>query len=336
MENGIHNGLVKGSSKGSYDGLSGGYLNSLTNRWNSINPNDIDDPRYKPVFYVNADNCATSNNQATILYNQIDKSANDIFPPYENIFTQAGTTYTPFVVKGGLGGKNYLDFATNSTYYMLSANVAASPMYYSVTSPNIGSGRGFTYMMVVKRKPGATYTLLDARDSNSLPTPNDLLLEVNGEGRITFDVGGGTAGSVTRLAGTAGVNLLNDWSIVTAKHQLRFDGGLYPDTQATIGNKFYGRPIDSRVGSNTCALDIYVNGNEQPKIITTSTYTNADFNNDGSYRMFDRQIAIGNKASTYATSGTHIAMVLMIPSYISRALQTRLENYFRYYYNRPF
>jgi hypothetical protein len=52
--------------------------------------------------------------------------------------------------------------------------------------------------------------------------------------------------------------------------------------------------------------------------------------------MFDRQIAIGNKASTYATSGTHIAMVLMIPAYISKALQTKLENYFRYYYNRTF
>jgi len=316
--------------------LSGGYLNLLTNRWNSLNPNDIDDPRYKPVFYVNADNCATTNNQATILYNQIDKRSNDIFPPYENIFTQAGTSFCPKLVIGGLGGKNYLDFQTNASYYMLSANVTAAPMYYSVTSPNIGSGRGFTYMMVVKRKPGATYTLFDGRDSSSLPTPNDILIEVNSAGRLTFELGGGSAGSVTLLSGTAGVDLLNDFSLVTIKHQLRIDGGLLPPTQATIGNKFYGNPRDARVGGNSCALDIYVNGNEQPKIITTSTYTNADYNSDGSYRMFDRQISIGNKASTYATSGTHIAMVLMIPSYISRALQTRLENYFRYYYNRPF
>ena len=336
MENGQHNGLIKGSSKGSYDGLSEGYHNFLTNRWNSIDPKDISDPRYKPVFYVNADNCATVNNAATILYNQMEKTSNDIFSPYDNIFTQAGVSLTPPLVKGGLGGKNYLDFASNLSYYMLSADVLASPLYYSTTSPNIGSGRGFTYMFIVKRKQGGTYTILDGRDSSAIPTTNDILLEVNSDGRITFELCGGSSGTVTRLVGTSGVNLLNDWSILTCKHQLRFDGGGYPNTNATIGNKFYGNPSGNKVGNNSCALELYVNGVEQPKIITTSTYTNADFNNDGSYRMFNRRIAIGNRASSYATSGSYIAAVLMIPAYIDSALQAKLENYFRYYYNRPF
>jgi hypothetical protein len=52
--------------------------------------------------------------------------------------------------------------------------------------------------------------------------------------------------------------------------------------------------------------------------------------------MLDRDIWIGNKGSVFATSGTHIASALMIPSYISNAYQQRLENYFRLYYSLPF
>ena len=52
--------------------------------------------------------------------------------------------------------------------------------------------------------------------------------------------------------------------------------------------------------------------------------------------MYDRDIYIGNKGTVYGTSGTYIAAVLLIPTYISSSLQTKLENYFRYYYNQPF
>ena len=94
-------------------------------------------------------------------------------------------------------------------------------------------------------------------------------------------------------------------------------------------------PIDSRVGSGS-ALDVYVNSVEQYKTLTTNTFTVSDYFGDDTYRMLNRQLFIGNKQVTAGTSGTHIAAAMMIPAYISNALQTKIENYFRFYYNRPF
>jgi hypothetical protein len=52
--------------------------------------------------------------------------------------------------------------------------------------------------------------------------------------------------------------------------------------------------------------------------------------------MLNRPITIGNKGTTYGTAGTQVAALVMIPAYIDKAIQTRIENYFRWYYNRSF
>ena len=207
---------------------------------------------------------------------------------------------------------------------------------YASTTPAV-SAMGFTYMFVIKRKPNSSGTILDARDASTLATTNDLLLEVNAAGRITFEYCGGNSGAVTTLIGTAGVNLLNDWSIVTVKCQLRIDGGTLPSDSDTPGaspaTKRFNVPIGSKTGS---PIDIFVNGIEQQKTITSGSFTNADWYLDGSYRMLDRDIWIGNKGSVFATSGTYIAAALMVPAFISKAYQQRLENHFRTYYSLPF
>jgi hypothetical protein len=340
MNRGLENGNVLGSSKGLYSGMKSGLQGSvMTDKWNALNPSAITDPKIKPAFYINADNVALTSGAVSIAYNQIESTPNELFPKIENIFDQtAGTTYRPPLVRNALGGKNYMDFSDTGNRYLASAISPASVYMYASTSPAV-SATGFTYMFVIKRKQGGTYTILDARDSSTLATPNDLLLEVNAAGRITFEYCGGNSGTVSTLNGTAGVNLLNDWSIVTVKCQLRIDGGFIGSDSSTVGaspaTKRFNPPINARIGTNS-AIDIYVNGIEQQKTITSGSFTNADWYNDGSFRMLDRDIWIGNKGSVFATAGTQIAACLMIPSYISNALQTRIENYFRYYYNRPF
>lgn len=339
MNRGLENGNVLGSSKGLYEGLNSGLQGSITpNRWNILDPITITDPKIKPVFYINGDNVALTSGTVSIAYNQINSTSNELFPKIENIFDQtAGTTYRPPLVVGGLGGKNYINFADTGNRYLASSTSIGTYLYAS-TSPSV-SGTGFTYMFVIKRLPGGTRTILDGRDSTTLATTNDILLEVNAEGRITFEYKGGNSGLVTSFHGTAGVNLLNDWSILTVKTQLRTDGGFIGSDSSNVGGspvtKRFAQPINARVG-NQSALDVYVNGEEQYKNITINSYTNADWFNDGSYRMLDRDIFIGNKGSVFGTSGTYIAACLMIPAYISNAVQTRIENYFRYYYNRPF
>lgn len=330
---GLESGLVLGCSKGTYEGLHNGLVGMRTNnRFNFINPVSIDDPKVKPIFYINADNTALTSGAVSIAYNLIDRRSTDILVGVENIFTQAaGTTYRPPLVLGKLGGKNYMDFADTANRYLTSAPSAL----YAQTSP-AATGTGFTYMFVIKRAQGSTNSILDARDSATLAGAGDLLLEVTSEGRITFDYWGGESGTTTLFKGTAGVNLLNDWSILTVKGQLRTDGGIIPsDTESPSVAKRYARPNGARVGSGS-ALDIFVNGIEQYKNITTDTFINSDFYGDGSIRMYDRDIYIGNKGTVYGTSGTYIAAVLLIPTYISSSLQTKLENYFRYYYNQPF
>lgn len=338
MNKGLENGLILGNSKGSYNGLLSGLHGSfLNNNFNSLDPSSITDPKIKPVFYINGDNVILNGGTIQTCTNLMYKTSNELITTIENVFDQtAGTTYRPPLVKNGLGGRNYMNFADTGNRY-LASKVTTFPAFYATTTPAV-SGTGLTYMFVIKRKPGATYSILDGRDSTTLPTPNDILIEVDANGKITFDYRGGISGTSNNIIGTAGINLLNDWSILTIKCQLRIDGGFIGSDSSSVGpiTKRFDMPINARNGGKSSVIDIFVNGIEQPKTITTNTYTNADFYNDGSYRMFDRNIFIGNKGSVYGTSGTYIASVLMIPCYISNALQKRLENYFRSYYNRPF
>ena len=341
MNRGLENGNVLGSSKGLYGGLKSGLQGSITlNKWNVLDPITITDPKIKPVFYINGDNVALTSGTVSIAYNQINSTSNELFPKIENIFDQtAGTTYRPPLVLGGLGGKNYINFADTGNRYLASSTSIGTYLYAS-TSPSV-SGTGFTYMFVIRRLLGGTRTILDGRDSSSSATTNDLLLEVNAEGKITFTYCGGNGGTVSTMTGTAGVNLLNDWSILTVKCQLRTDGGFIGTDSSNEGGspitKRFAQPINARIGNMSSAIDIFVNGIEQPKTIGGgSTFLQADWYNDLSYRMFNRDIWIGNKGSSFATSGTQIAACLMIPAYIDKAIQTRIENYFRWYYNRPF
>jgi hypothetical protein len=308
----------------------------MKNRWNSLNPSSIIEPKLKPVFYINADNVALTSGSIQVAYNLIDDTPGQYWPKIENIFDQtAGTTYRPPLVVNGLNGKNYMDFSDTSNRYLSSSTTIGTNMYAS-TSPSV-SAAGFTYMFVIKRKQGGTYTILDARDSSTLSTAGDLLLEVDASGKILFTYCGGFGGTPTNLIGTAGVNLLNNWSIVTVKCQLRIDNGAIPgDTEGSTFATRFAKPIGNKWGHASSAIDIFVNGIEQQKTITTNTFTNSDYYNDGTFRMLDRDIWIGNKGSVFATSGTQIAAAMMVPAYISKAYQQRLENYFRTYYQLPF
>ena len=340
MNRGLEQGYANGISSGVMSGLGSGLQSSyaMNNRMNMVIPSAITEPKLKPIFHINADNVALTSGAVQIAYNQIRSTPGELITNTANnwgIFDQtAGTTYRPPLVVGGFNGKNYMNFGDTGNRY-LSSYVTSTSMY-ATTTPQV-SGTGMTYMFVLRRIRGGTYTILDARDSSTLATTNDLLLEVNAAGAITFTYCGGNSGSVTNLIGTAGVNLLNDWSILTVKCQLRIDGGAIPDdSSGTPITKKYAMPIGNRFGHASSAIDIFVNGVEQQKTITTNTFTNADWYNDGTYRMLDRDIWIGNKGSVFASSGTHIASALMIPSYISKAYQTRLENYFRWYYSERF
>ena len=342
MNSGLQQGFVLGQSSGLKSGLGQGLQSgfTMTNRLNLLDPSSITEPKLKPVFYINGDNVALTSGSVQIAYNLINDTPGQYFPKVENIFDQtAGGTYRPPLVLKGLNGRNYMNFADTSNRYLSSSTTIGTYMYAS-TTPAV-SGTGITYMFVIKRKRGGTYTILDARDSSTLATTGDLVLEVNAAGAITFTYCGGNSGTVSTMTGTAGLNLLNDWSILTVKCQLRTDGGNIPsDTDTPLGSPKTTRflkPLDNRIGNISSAIDIFVNGIEQPKTINGgSTFLQADWYNDLSYRMFDRDIWIGNKGSVFATAGTQIASALMIPAYISKAYQQKLENYFRWYYSLPF
>lgn len=337
LEQGYSNGILSGPLSGLGSGLQSSV--SMKNRLNSLNPSAITEPKLKPVFYINADNVALTSGSVQIAYNLIDDTSGQFWSKIENIFDQtAGTTYRPPLVVNGFNGRNYMNFSDTGNRYLSSSTSIGTYMYAS-TTPAV-SATGFTYMFVIKRKTGGTYTILDGRDSSTLPTTGDLLLEVNAAGAITFQYCGGNSGTISTLNGTAGVNLLNDWSILTVKCQLRIDNGTIPSDSDTPGaspmTKRFTRPSGNKFGGVSSAIDIFVNGIEQPKTITSGSFTNADWYGDGSFRMLDRDVWIGNKGSVFATSGTHIASALMIPAYIDKSYQQRLENYFRNYYSEPF
>lgn len=341
MRRGLEQGFANGALSGLQSGLGSGLQSSVAmkNRLNSLDPSSIIEPKLKPVFYINADNVTTVSSSVYSLYNLIDTQPKaDLLAPYSIPFEQAaGTTYRPPLVLKGLNGRNYMNFADTSARYLSSATSVNMFLYDNAAIGAKATGTGMTWMFVIKRKQGGLYNILDARDSSATQTPNDLLLEVDSSGRITFDYRGGGGGSPTNIIGTAGVNLLNDWSILTIKCQLRKDGGAIPaDNVLPATTKRYAMPSGAKIGNGISVIDIFVNGVEQQKTITTNTFTNADYNNDGSYRMFDRDAWIGNKGSVFANSGTYIAAALMIPAYIDKAYQQRLENYFRIYYSLPF
>lgn len=331
LESGFATGISNGVREGMHTSFQSGY--AMVNRFNAQNPNAITDPKLRPVFWINGENVSLTSGSVQIAYNVMDKLGTELLAMQDRSFDQnSGTTYRPPLVRNGLGGRNYIDFSDTGNRYLTS--YSASPLYAS-TSPSV-TATGMTYMFVIKRKQGGQYSILDGRDSTTLATAGDLLLEVDASGRITFQYCGGYGGTPTNLIGTAGINLLNDWSILTVKCQLRTDGLAIPgDSSGSTLAKRYSMPIGNKYGHASSAVDIFVNGVEQQKTITTNTWTNSDYYNDGTYRMLNRVIYIGNKGNVYGTSGTQIASALMIPSFISKGLQQRLENYFRYYYSLP-
>jgi hypothetical protein len=333
MERGLEKGFSLGNTKGMYGGLGCGLQGGrLPNRSDMLNPTSIDDPKNKPTFYVNADNVGLVSAGVSGAYNLIDPRSTDIFTIVETVLTQtAGTTYRPPLVVNGLGSRNYMNFADTGNRYLETGTVT-SPALFAQTSPS-ATATGYTFMFVIKRKQGGTYSILDARDSTSLSTPGDLLMEVNSSGAITFDYRGGVSGTVTSFIGTAGINLLNDWSVLTVKCQLRNDGGVIPgDNEESPISKRFAMPTAARTG-NRSPLEIYVNGVEQFLTVTTNTFTNSDYFGDGTYRMLNRPIYIGNKGSVFGTSGTHIAAIVMFPCFLNNAIQQRVENYFKWYYS---
>jgi hypothetical protein len=341
MERGYENGLVQGNTAGLSSGLHGGrFGHTMSKRLNMLNPSTIRDPKRNPVFYINAESTNVLLNSGSVqtCYNLVESVPNQILEKVEDVIRQnAGTTYRPPLVLNGLGGRNYMDFGDTANRYLESSTLAK--MYCTINSPTnvYASGTGFTYMFVIRRAnlPTSTVSILDGRDSTTLAGSGDILLELNSNNSITFDYKGGQGGSVTSITGTAGVGLLTDWSILTVKCQLRIDGGPLPLDNQFSNYRRYDMPRDNRVGS-TSPIDIFVNGVEQQKTITTNNFTNSDHFGDGSYRMLDRNIFIGNKGAVFGTGGTHIAAALMIPAYVDKSFQQRIENYFRYYYNKPF
>ena len=332
MNSGLQQGYAEGITRGTYNSLGSGLqsFTRMTQRFSMLNPASVTEPKLKPIFYINGDNVALTGGAVQIAYNQIRTTPGELITNTANnygIFDQtAGTTYRPPLLLNALGGKAVMNFSDTSNRY-LSSYVTSTSMY-ATTTPSV-TATGMTYMFVVKRKQGGTYTILDARDSSTLQTAGDLLLEVNASGAITFEYCGGFGGTPTAMSGSAGVNLLNDWSILTVKCQLRKDGGAIPsDSSGSTIAKRYAMPNGSRTGTGS-PIDIFVNGAEIRKNITADTWTNSDYYNDGTFRMLDRDIWLGNKGSVFATSGTQIAAALMIPAYISKAYQTKLENYFR-------
>ena len=338
MNRGIEQGYAQGIMSGVKSGLGTGMqsFGGMTNGSYMLNPRSITDPKTKPVYYINGENVSLTSGSIQNVYNVVDDTGGQFWPKVETIFDQtAGTTYRPPLIRGALGGRNVMNFADTGNRY-LASTVTATSYFYASTSPSV-TATGMTWMFVVKRKDNAgQYSIFDGRDSTTLATAGDLLLEVNAAGAITFTYCGGIGGSATNLIGTAGVNLLNDWSILTVKAQLRKDGLAIPDDSSgsTIAKRFM-MPIGNRQGTGS-QIDIFVNGVEQRKTITTDTWTNSDYYNDGTYRMLNRQVFIGNKGAVYGTSGTYIAASVMFPCYISKGLQQRVENYFRFYYSQPF
>lgn len=338
MNRGIEQGYAQGIMSGVKSGLGTGFQSfaGMKNGSYMLNPTSITDPKIKPVYFINGENVALTSGSVQTVYNVIDNTGGQFWPKVETIFEQtAGGTYRPPLLRNALGGRNVMNFADTGNRYLSSA-VTSNVYFYGSTSPSV-SATGMTWMFVIKRKDNlGQYSIFDGRDSTTLATTGDLLLEVNAAGAITFTYVGGTNATPTNLIGTAGVNLLNDWSILTVKAQLRNDGGAIPsDTDGSTKATRFAMPIGNRTGVGS-QIDIFVNGVEQRKTITTDTWTNADFYNDSTYRMFDRDVFIGNKGSVYGTSGTQIAASVMFPCYISKGLQQRVENYFRFYYSQPF
>lgn len=336
MNRGLESAFVAGQSSGLASGQNSGQQSgfSIKSLINIVDPSTFDSAKLKPIFLINGDNVTLLSGTVQYMDNLIKKTYGEILiTETGNAFQQtAGTTYRPPIARRGLNGRTYVDFGDTANRYItttLNCNV------YAQSSPS-ATATGFTYMFVIRRAPGNTgaVSILDARDSTSLSTTGDLLLELDADGSLTFEIYGGVAGTPKGNIGTAGRNLLKDWSILTVKHQLRIDGGAIPvDGAGAVFSKRYEMPIGATIGQ---PLDIFVNGILQPQKLTTAQYTNADYYGDGSYRMLDRDIFIGNKGNVFGSSGTHIAAALLIPCYISKAYQQRLENYFRRYYSLPF
>ena len=294
---GMQSGRGSGFSLSNVEsGYRGGMHNTLSNKDKMLNPLNLSGDK-KPMIYGLADFYNITGGNVTNL--------NDIANTGNYWLSNGSTVSRPIPYPDVLGGKTILKY-DGSASVMEAQNI-------------ITAKSAFTIMVMIKLNGSVSVPIIDSNQITagailvSTPASGASALQIRSRlysatstGTIyTSDIGPTTASSTANTPAE-----FHDYMLLTCKYRLNQPGG--PGSEQ----------------------EMYINGRQHQILFGTDSFVG----NNAAPTFSIPTLGIGNNPSTQTSTsqGFELGMALVLPYWIDCGEQEKIENYFRWYYNKSF
>jgi hypothetical protein len=294
---GMQSGLSSGSSLASIEsGYKGGMHNTLSNKDKMLNPVNLTGNK-KPLVYGLADFFNITGGNTTNL--------NDIAGTGNYFISNGSVVSRPIPYTNVLGGKTVLKYDGSSAVMEVANSLSIARSEYTIMCMVKLNGKpGLSVIDSNQITAGAIYVYTPTSGASAYQIRSRFYSASTTGTIYTSDVGPTTSSSADNTP-----EEFKDYILLTCKFRLNQPGGPGSEQHMFINGRLHKVLFgsDNFVGSNSATFTIPT-------------------------------LAIGNNPSSQnsLSLGFEMGMGLILPYWLECAEQEKIENYFRWYYNKSF
>lgn len=298
ITNGLNNGIKSGNGMANpRRGLVGGQWRNVPNRDKMLNPANLDGTK-KPLVYGIADYYTISGGNTTVL--------NDIANTGNTWISNASVTNRPIAYENTLNGKTILKYDGSSSVMLANSapSSTARSAYTIMAMVKLNTTPGLTAFDTGQITAGAILVSTPSNSASACQLRSRFYSSTSTGTTYTSDVGPTNSSSTANTP-----NEFKDYMLVTCKYRLNRPAGVGSEQHMFINGRFH----QILLGTDSFS----------PTINSTSTMP---------------EMGIGNNpiSQNSFAQGFEMGMGLILPYWLEYAEQVKIENYFRWYYGRPF
>ena len=294
---GMQSGRGSGTSVASIEsGYRSGMHNTLSNKDKMLNPLNLTGDK-KPMIYGVADFYNITGGNVTNL--------NDIANTGNYWLSNGSAISRPIPYPNVLGGKTILKY-DGSASVMEAQNIISAKSAFTIMCMIKLNGTGSLSIIDSNQiTAGAIYVYTPASGASTLQIRSRLYSASSTGTVYTSDIGPTNASTTANTPAE-----FHDYMLLTCKYRLNQPGG--PGSEQ----------------------EIYINGRQHQILFGADNFVG----NNAAPTFSIPTLGIGNNPSTQnsLSQGFELGMALVLPYWIDNGEQEKIENYFRWYYNKSF
>ena len=294
---GMQSGRCSGTALAAIEsGYKGGLHNRLASKDKMLNPLNLTGDK-KPLVYGLADFYNITGGNITNL--------NDIANTGNYWLSNGSAISRPIPYPNVLGGKTILNYDGSSSVMEIANSLSINRAAYTIMCMVKLNGVGSLSVIDTNQiTAGGYYLYTPASGASTLQMRSRLYSSTTTGTIYTSDVGPTVASTTANTPAE-----FHDYMLLTCKIRLAQPTGVGSEQELSINGRVHSIPFgaDSFIGSNTAVFSI-------------------------------PSLGIGNNPGSQNTLATdfQMGMGLVLPYWLENAEQEKIENYFRWYYNKSF